>query len=315
MLRAGGSVSSAFALPVYPAPILVATAPFALIPAQAAGILFTGLMAAAMITGLRLLGVRDWRCIALALISWPSVFGLALGAVGPLLVLGIGVAWRWRQRLWPTALAVAGVLAAKLFPWTLPIWLLLTRRYRALALTAVLVALVMVVAWAVIGFAGLAAYPQMLSDLAYVERGAGVSLVSLLMAAGVAGGLAQALALAAAAAILALAYRRSQRPGGDEIALSLTLIAALAASPVVWPHYYVLLFVPIALASPRLSWLWFVPLLTTLAPAPQGVVALLGWMLVTALVTVGAARRLAVPTTSGASWRHESDLTAGPLTE
>ena len=29
----------------------------------------------------------------------------------------------------------------------------------------------------------------------------------------------------------------------------------------VWPHYLALLFVPIALVSPTLSWLWFMPLL------------------------------------------------------
>jgi hypothetical protein len=45
-------------------------------------------------------------------------------------------------------------------------------------------------------------------------------------------------------------------------------MAALIASPVVWAHYYALLFVPIALLSPRLSWLWFVPMLAVLNPAP-----------------------------------------------
>jgi hypothetical protein len=37
----------------------------------------------------------------------------------------------------------------------------------------------------------------------------------------------------------------------------------------VWPHYFALLFVPIALASPGLSPLWFVPLLAYLAPDAQ----------------------------------------------
>ena len=40
-----------------------------------------------------------------------------------------------------------------------------------------------------------------------------------------------------------------------------TIIAALVASPMVWPHYLALLFVPIALVSPTLSWLWLTPLL------------------------------------------------------
>ena len=40
---------------------------------------------------------------------------------------------------------------------------------------------------------------------------------------------------------------------------TLTLAAALCASPIVWVHYFLLLLVPLALIRPRLSLLWFVP--------------------------------------------------------
>ena len=72
-----------------------------------------------MVGGIWLLGVRDWRCLALTLISWPFMFGVFLGAIGPFLVLGAGVAWRWRERIWPPALALATIVAVKIFPWTL----------------------------------------------------------------------------------------------------------------------------------------------------------------------------------------------------
>ena len=42
-------------------------------------------------------------------------------------------------------------------------------------------------------------------------------------------------------------------------ALTLCLAAALAASPIVWMHYFLLLLVPLALIRPRLSPLWLVP--------------------------------------------------------
>jgi hypothetical protein len=45
----------------------------------------------------------------------------------------------------------------------------------------------------------------------------------------------------------------------DVATLTLALAAALAASPIVWIHYFVLLLVPLALARPRLSVLWIVP--------------------------------------------------------
>jgi hypothetical protein len=47
------------------------------------------------------------------------------------------------------------------------------------------------------------------------------------------------------------------------------VIAALLATPMLWPHYLALLFVPIALAAPRLSALWFSPLLAYVAPVAQ----------------------------------------------
>src|SRR5207253_11300933 len=47
----------------------------------------------------------------------------------------------------------------------------------------------------------------------------------------------------------------------DRLAITAAIAAALLLSPIVWVHYYVLLLVPVALARPRLSGLWFIPLL------------------------------------------------------
>src|SRR5204862_3980172 len=68
-----------------------------------------------------------------------------------------------------------------------------------------------------------------------------------------------ALALLAAAVWVARDWKRTRR-NRDVATLTLTLAAALAASPIVWVHYFLLLLVPLALARPRLSPLWFVPL-------------------------------------------------------
>ena len=45
------------------------------------------------------------------------------------------------------------------------------------------------------------------------------------------------------------------------------LAAAFVITPIVWLHYLVLLVVPIALARPRLSGLWLVPLAMTIFEA------------------------------------------------
>ena len=265
IFRAGGTAlgstgDNAFSIPLYPAPANLAIVPLSAVPFCLAGVLFTLISLGAMMVGLRLLGVRDWRCFVVAALAWPTLFAIELGALGPLLVLGAAIVWRTRDRLWPPAIALATIVVAKLFPLPLAAWLLVTRRLRALALTVVIATIATVLAWATIGFAGMAQYPQMLSDASLIQEPRAASLVAVLLALGIPAGAAKALALTAAGALLLTAWRLARRPDGDRRAFSLALLAALTASPIVWEHYMVLLFVPIALVSPRISALWFVPL-------------------------------------------------------
>jgi hypothetical protein len=65
------------------------------------------------------------------------------------------------------------------------------------------------------------------------------------------------LALASAAGLLLLYGMARAASDGDEMrAFSLSIVAALALSPIVWNHYLVILFVPLALMRPRFSVLW-----------------------------------------------------------
>ena len=43
---------------------------------------------------------------------------------------------------------------------------------------------------------------------------------------------------------------------------TLAIAAALTLSPIVWLDYFALAMVPLAIARPRLSWIWFLPLAT-----------------------------------------------------
>jgi Glycosyltransferase family 87 len=264
--RPGAAVLS---VPVYPPPVLLATMPLSLLPYPVAGMLFTLLSIAALIVGLRLLGVRDWRCFGVAFASWPVLHGLMLGGLTPLLVLGIGLAWRWRTAIAVPALSIAAVVGAKLFPWPLGVWLLVTGRLRAAALAAALAVAGVVGAWALIGFAGMSSYPHMLASLDSLSASAGVSLVAAMLALGVGATFAQFSALAVAVALLCVAWLLGRSGHGDRRAMGLAVVAALLASPIVWPHYFAMAFVPIALLSPRLSPLWFTPLLTWFAPVAQ----------------------------------------------
>jgi hypothetical protein len=267
--RAGEAPQTVISVPVYPAFALVASVPFSLLPYKVAGVLYTLLSVAAFFATLRLLGVADWRCYGLAAASWPLLHGFLLGAVTPFLMLGTAVAWRYRHRLVTPAVAIAAIVAIKLFPVALGGWLLATRRYATAALAAVFALVAVFGAWAIIGFDGLAAYPRMLSDLAQISQGVGVSLVSGLLELGVGGPQARVAGLAVSALLAVAAWRFARRPDGDRTAFSLAVIACLTISPMVWPHYLALLFVPIALMSPRLSRIWFAPLFLYVAPFAQ----------------------------------------------
>jgi hypothetical protein len=272
-LRSGGKLGW-FASPRYPPPVLLAAVPLSFLGYTLASALFLLLCAASVIGAVWLLGVRDWRCIALASASGASMFGVLLGNLSPLLFLGVAVAWRWRSRARACAIAVASVIVAKLILWPLAVWLLVTRRLRTLAATIVIALVGTFVAWAVIGFDGIASYPHMLTNVAYLGETRGSSLVTALLQLGVPHGPARAAALTSAGILLLVAWRIARRPGGDSRAFGLCVIAGLTATPVVWLHYLVLLYVPVALLSPEFSPLWFVPLMANRNPWVDVVVEL-----------------------------------------
>jgi hypothetical protein len=239
-----------------------------------------------------MLGVRDWRCIALALISWPSLFGLWFGTLSPLLVLGAGIAWQSRERAWRSAASISALVVAKVFPWPMMAWPLIQKRWRMFGLTVLLAAAAGLGAWLVIGFHSLLTYPRLLSNLSYVEAKAGVSVYAAFLTFGVGRDAALVLSLACAGGLTAAAWRMARRPGGAANAFGLLVLAVLTASPLVWVHYEVLLFVPIALLSPNLSPMWFLPVISGLVPVPAfpNHAQMLMWPAIEAVLAVALCR-------------------------
>jgi alpha-1,2-mannosyltransferase len=242
---------------VYPPITALGLAPLALLPDVVGRILVLLLAVGCVLLALRLLGVSDWRCYGLALATAPVVDTVTLGALSSLLLLGAAVAWRDRDRPLAGGATVAATAVAKLFAWPLAVWLLATRRVRS-ALAAGALAVVLVVAgWAAIGFAGITGYPHLLRVLSRVEAVQSYSLAGLLRLTGPA---AAALTVALAALVVAAVVLSARGADGDRRAFSVAVAGALLVTPVLWLHYLVLLFVPIALYRPRLSGLWFAPL-------------------------------------------------------
>jgi hypothetical protein len=241
---------------VYPPQLALAIVPFTLPPPSPASSLFTLLGIGAVIGALLVLGVRDWRCHALALLYPGTLEALEYGAIGTFLALLIALAWRYRDRLPLTAAATAGAVVLKLFLWPLLVWHLFAGRTRAAFAAGAGAAGLALAAWAAIGFKGLGDYPRLLRDLTDLEAEHTYSVFALARASGLPELPAQALGILLGLALLALAARA----GDDRRALILVLGAAFALTPILWHHYLVLLVVPVALVRPRLSPLWLLPL-------------------------------------------------------
>jgi alpha-1,2-mannosyltransferase len=257
---------------VYPPLLALALAPLAVLPVSVATLLWVAVGVAAIAGALWLLEVRDPWVYAIALLFPATRDAVGAGTVGPLLVLAAALAWRLRDaRPVLPALPVAVSVALKPFTWPLAVWLAATRRLRAAVLAVVLAIGVALASWLVVGFDGLGEYPELLRRLSELEADRSYSLVAVADAVwlGNTVGAAASIVVGGVLLVLAVLLGRGEGADADRRALTASIAAALALSPIVWIHYLVLLLVPLALARPRFSPLWLV-VLVPLAPRAVG---------------------------------------------
>jgi alpha-1,2-mannosyltransferase len=249
----------------YPAPAALAMAPFGLLPFTVAAWIFVLCSVAAVFFSLRLLGVVDWRCYGIAFASITTLGALRLGTFTPLLLLGVALAWRYRDNRVVAAGAVGCVIVAKVFLWPLLLWLVLSRRFATAGLALLVAVCVTAGSWAVLGFAGLADYPKLLSSLSAAVQGKGWSTVALALSLGLSAWAGKVMAFGLGSAALAGA-RLAPLRDRDLGLFTLAIAAAIVFSPIVWLHYFLLLVAPLAIAYPRLAPAWFLPLLFWIWP-------------------------------------------------
>jgi Glycosyltransferase family 87 len=249
---------------VYPPVAALVFAPFAAFPADAARVLMALAGLAAVLGALRVLRVEDWRCYGVAVVSAPAINTLALGALTSFLLLGVALAWRYRDNAVVAGFATAFTAVLKLFLWPIGVWLLATRRWRAATICAAIGMLLVFGGWAVIGFAGFSSYPTVVHLLEQVEAPLSYSMIALLGLSGTAQTAVTVLLSLLAVVGIVFAARGAD---GDRRAFAVAVVASLVTTPLVWLHYLLLLFVPIALYRPRLSGIWFLPLVLWATPA------------------------------------------------
>src|SRR5262249_11470482 len=83
----------------YPPLLAFLVSPLHPLSSGAAAFIWIVVSLAAIAGALWLLGLRDWRCYALSGAFLCTRSAVDLGTVGPLLLLAVAAAWRWRERL------------------------------------------------------------------------------------------------------------------------------------------------------------------------------------------------------------------------
>ena len=292
----------------YPAGAAIVLAPFGAFDFDFAAAVWSVLLIASLISAVLILGVSDWRVMGVVIGSAPAIGAVRLGTLTPVLVLLLAVIWRWRERWLIVGGALAVAIALKLFLWPLVVWLAATRRFAAAAFASILAVTSTLAAWAVIGFDGLADYPELLRRLSDVVADRGFSLVALGVEAGLSQDAASALQWLIGLGLLVGVWQTARRDRMDAAAFSLAIVAALALTPIVWLHYFVLLVVPLALARPTLSWSWGLLWIFWLAPAQENEGA--AWRILLATAVVGAVAIVATRASSRDAGLSNAGVTA-----
>ncbi len=236
---------------VWPPLAAYLVAPWTLLPTLAADVSFALFGLACFAAALFVVGVRDWRVYGVAAL-WPPVFiEVGLSHLTPILALLLACAWRTRDSDYTSGLAVGLAVALKFFVWPMGLWLVAMGKLRAAAVAAALAVLSLLL---VLPFTGIDQYVRALFRVSQAYDQDSYTLFGLVAQAGGPDvvGRASTLICAIGLAVATVRFR----------SFTLAVATALGASPIVWLDYYALAAVPLAIARPRLSLIWFVPLAT-----------------------------------------------------
>ena len=284
-----------FGLFYYPPTFIPLVVPFGVLPATLAVAAWIVLLLGAFVAGVAILPVRPrvrWLVLLLAAQSWPFLYAIKLGQVGPLLFLLFAIGWRSLDTR-PVVLGVSAGLGAaiKLQPGLLLAWALLTRRWVALAAGAV-VLLVLALLATLVG--GVGAWTDFLLLVGRVADP--ISTHNNVTPGAVAFGLGAprdvAVAVQYASMVLAIlavvvaALRLASVPS-----YLVAVIASQLLSPILWDHYALLLLLPVAWMLERGRW-WAigVPIATSVVlvgAIPAWVYPLAFWACLVGVLGVG----------------------------
>lgn len=278
----------------YPPTFAVLVVPFALLDLALATWIWTGVLVATVALAAAILPVARrtrWLFLLLAGISWPLVYAIKLGQVGPILLLVFALGWRWMDRPWRLGTAIAVGTAIKLQPGLLFVWALVTRRRRAFVAGLVVMGAAALVATLL---SGPSSWVDLVTLLTHVSRPVdtphNMTPSRIALEAGLSEGAAWAVQLAnwaLVAAVVLLALVRCT-PAASYMAV---VVATQLVSPILWDHYALVLLLPIAWLLDRgRRWPVLIPLATSvffIGAVPSVTYPLAYWVTLVAVVREG----------------------------
>ena len=292
--------TGAFGLFYYPPPFVLLAVPLTLLNPDAAAGVFTAILLVAFMAAVAILPVATrikWLILLLGGMSWPLVYALKLGQVGPILLLLFAIGWRWMDRPWRLGAATAIGIAIKIQPALILGWALLTGRRRAVVAGLAVFAVLAVAATIVAGPSSWIDQATLLARVSKpIDTPHNYTPGRLAFEAGASQAVAWGIQIAnwALVAIVVLYAIRRATPVASYLSV---VIASQLISPILWDHYALMLLLPVAyLLSRGLWWAVLIPLATSVplvGITPPVVYPVAFWVTLIAVVWVGRSEQRA----------------------
>jgi hypothetical protein len=238
-----------FGLFFYPPTFIPLVLPFGLLSATAATYVWVAGLIGALLAGIAVLPVSRttrWTILLLAGLSWPFLYAVKLGQVGPLLFLLYAIGWRWLDN--GPVLGVSGALGAaiKIQPGLVLAWALFTRRWLAVVCGGIALAVLASVAALVAGPQAWLDFFTLIGRVTDpITTPGNVTPGALLYRAGVSRELAALIQIATMGVAL-LAFVVTALGWQAVPSYLVAVLVSQLVSPILWDHYAMLLLLPVA---------------------------------------------------------------------
>ena len=292
--------TGAFGLFYYPPPFVLLAAPLAFIDPTMAAYVFTAILLVTFCLAVAILPVSStirWLILLLGGLSWPLVYAIKLGQVGPILLLTFAIGWRWMDRPWRFGVATAVGTAIKIQPALLFGWALLTGRRRAVVIGLAMLAVLAVAATLVAGPSSWIDQATLLARVSKpIDTPHNFTPGRVAFEAGAGQALAWAVQIANWVLVAVVVIWATLRcaPVASYLAV---VVASQLISPILWDHYALMLLLPVAwLVSRGHRWAILVPLATStplVELIPPVTYAIVYWVTLLAVVWEGREARSA----------------------